>query len=141
MVIGEVDRAVAHVVELLHLSQNVLGGPKAPFAVGQGGDVAIDARVGAAARGLHRAEFLQRQYRRNIQRQGFDVVDRQRGSVRIRKLIEIANNRAAGIPDDFFAVAPDQTGDSGQSVEVSQVIGQQFFTFTDAHGVKIRTVP
>ncbi len=59
VVVREVDRAVALVVQLLHLAQHVLRRAATPFAIGQSGDVAVDTPIGTAARGLHGAEPVQ----------------------------------------------------------------------------------
>ena len=58
MIVGQINRAVALVVELLHFAENVLRRAEAPLAVRQRRNVAIDAGVGTPARSLHSAELL-----------------------------------------------------------------------------------
>ena len=140
MIVGQINRTVALVVELLHFSQNMLRRTEAPFAVGQRGNVAINAGVRTAARRLHRAEFFQRQHRRHVERQRFDVINRQRHPVGIWKLVQILDDRAGDVLDDFFTVAPDQPGDAGRRGEVVQIIRQQFFALAHAHGVNVWTI-
>ena len=69
MIIGEVNGAIAHIVQLLHFSQDMLRGTAAPFAPGKGGNIAVDAGIRAASGGLHGAKFIQGEDRRDVQGQ------------------------------------------------------------------------
>ena len=140
MIVGQINRTVTLVVELLHFAQDMFRRPEPPLAVGQRRNVAINAGVRTAARSLHRAKFFQRQDGRHIKRQGFDVVNGQRRPVGIRKLVQILDDRAGDVFDDFLAVAPDQASDFGRVVEMVQIVRQQFLAFADAHGVNPRTI-
>ncbi len=111
-----------------------------PLAVGQRRDVAINAGVRTAARRLHRAKFFQRQHGRHVERQRFDVVNRQRRPVGIRKLVQILDDGAGNVFDDCLAVAPDQAGHACRIVQVVKIVRQQFLAFADAHGVNPGTI-
>ena len=140
MIVGQINRAVALVVELLHFAEDMLRRPKTPFAIGQRGDVAINAGVRTAARRLHGAEFFQRKNGRHVERQRFNVINRQRRPVGIRKLVQILDDRAGDVLDDFPAIAPDETGHACWIVQVVKIVRQKFFAFAHAHGVNAGTI-
>ena len=101
VIIGQVNRAIAQIVQLLHFSQDMLRGTAAPFALRKGRDIAVDAGIGAASRSLHGAEFVQGEDRGDVQGQGLDVVDGQAGPVGVRKLIQVLEQRTWGVPNDL----------------------------------------
>src|SRR5208337_1838812 len=68
VVIGKIKRAIAGIIQLLHLSKNMLCGTVAPSALRNVGDIAVYALVGTAPGRLYGAEFIEREYRRNVQR-------------------------------------------------------------------------
>ena len=97
-------------------------------------------RVGTTPGSLYRAELFQRKNGRHIERQGFDVIDRKRGPVGIREPVQIRNERPGNVPDDSFAVTPDEAGNARKVLHVVQVIRQEFFALADSHAVDVRTI-
>src|ERR1039457_788163 len=120
VIVGQIDRAIALVVQFLQLPQDVLGRSAAPLAIGEGGDVAVDAGIGAASRSLHRAEFVEREDGGDVQGQGLDVVDGQALPVRVGELVQVLDKGTGAVVDDLGAVTPDQPGYGTGVVEVAQ---------------------
>ena len=123
VVIGEIDRPVAIIIELLHLGQNVLRRATTPLTIGKRRNVAVDARIGATARGLHGAEAIERQHRRHVERHRFDVVDRQAPTVGKRELVEVLNQRSRRVDHDLAVTSPHQAQHRSGIVKVVQVVG------------------
>ena len=140
MIVGEVNRAVAHIAELLHFAQDVGRRPVAPFALRQGGDIAVDAGIGAAAGGLDGAEFVQGEHRRDIQGQRLDVVDGEAGPVGVRELIQVPDERPGGVVDHLAGMPPNQGEDGAGIIQVAHVVRQQLFALPHPHAVEVGAV-
>ena len=140
MIVGQVEGAIALVVELLQLAQDMLRRTAPPAALAQRRDIAVNTGVGAAPGRLHGAELVQRKHRGHIQRQGFDVVDRQTGAVGIRELVQVPQQWARRILNHFPRVTPDQPRDRAGIVEVFQIVRQKLLTLATANAVNVKTV-
>ncbi len=140
VVVGEVDRPVTLVRELLHLAEHVRGRAAPPPPLPERGDVAVDAGVRAAPRGLHRAELVEGEDRRDVERQRLDVVDGQALPVRVRELVEIPDQRPRDVPDDLAPPAPGEPGDRLRGLEVGEVVEQELLPLPDPDVIDLRAV-
>ena len=136
VVVHEVDGAVAVLLQLLELGEDVLGTARAPLALVEDRDVAEDAGPRAAARGLHGREALARQDDRHVERHGLDEVERQTLAVRERPLVEVAVEHPRRVlAHRARRVLPRHAHHAGRIVEPLDEIEDQLLTVAAADEV------
>ena len=122
VVVDEVDRAVAVLLQLLELGEHVRRGPGAPLAFVEDRDVAEHARPRTAARGLHRREAIERQDGRNVERHRLDEIERQALAVGEGPLVEVARQRPVRVVAERAVLL--LPGDASDRVGIVQALEQ-----------------
>src|ERR1700730_18805335 len=109
MIVDEVYRAVALLLQMIEFRDHVRGTARTPFALVEDRNVAEDTRPRASARGLHRGETFHRKDRRHIQRHRLDEVQGETFAIRKRPLVEVALGGAVWIVHDLAVTGPGQS--------------------------------
>ena len=138
VVVHEVDGAVAVLLELLELRHHVLRAPRAPLALVEDRDVAEDAGPGAAARGLHGGEALEREHGRHVEGHRLHEVEVQALAVRERPLVEVAVERAVRVvPELAVRLLPGHARDRAGIVEALEEIEDELLAVAAADEVDL----
>jgi hypothetical protein len=141
VIVHEVDGSVALRLQPLELRHHVLRAARAPLALVEDRDVAEDAGPGAAARGLHGREALQREDGGHVEGHRLDEVQAEALAVRERPLVEVAGQGpVVVVAEPAFRVAPGDAQDAGGIVERREQVEDELLAIPAAHEVHLGTL-
>lgn len=127
MVIDKIDGPISQFLEVLELVHDVLRASGSPFPLIEHRDVTKDARPGTASGCLHRREPLHRQHSGHVERHGFDELQWEAFTIRIRPPVKIALNRLVGMVYESSVLRPRYAGHALWILEALDKVEQQLF--------------